>query len=64
MLFYVLYLFQRPFRKLSPQVQVWKTPGHMQQGLSVIVRNVLNFGTMSIVGNLIPNEEYISEKVL
>ncbi|CAD5217880.1 unnamed protein product [Bursaphelenchus xylophilus] len=55
-------LFERPYRKLTPNIEVWKTPGHTQHDLSVLVHNVPNYGTMAIVGDLIPAEVMLSEK--
>ncbi|VDO33989.1 unnamed protein product [Heligmosomoides polygyrus] len=52
----------RPYRKLSPHIEVWKTPGHTQHDLSVLVHDVASYGTMAIVGDLIPSEALISEK--
>ena len=54
---------QRPYRKLSPNVEVWKTPGHTQHDLTVLIHNVAGYGSMAIVGDLIPSEQMISEKV-
>lgn len=56
-------LKERPYRKLSGNVEVWKTPGHTQHDLSVLVHNVAGYGTMAIVGDLIPSEHLLSEKV-
>nr|pir hypothetical protein C23H3.8 - Caenorhabditis elegans [Caenorhabditis elegans] len=55
-------LKERPYRKLSGNVEVWKTPGHTQHDLSVLVHNVAGYGTMAIVGDLIPSEHLLSEK--
>ncbi|XGW10276.1 hypothetical protein V3C99_012062 [Haemonchus contortus] len=55
-------LNERPYRKLSPHIEVWKTPGHTQQDLSVLVHDVASYGTMAIVGDLIPSEALLSEK--
>lgn len=55
-------LRERPYRKLSPHIEVWKTPGHTQHDLSVLVHDVASYGTMAIVGDLIPSEALISEK--
>ncbi|CAD5213102.1 unnamed protein product [Bursaphelenchus okinawaensis] len=55
-------LFERPYRKLTPNIEVWKTPGHTQHDLSVLVHNVPNYGTMAIVGDLIPAEVMLSQK--
>ncbi|VDK87898.1 unnamed protein product, partial [Onchocerca ochengi] len=52
----------RPYRKLTENVEVWKTPGPTQQSLSVLVYNVEGYGTIAIVGDLIPTEDYISNK--
>ncbi|KAL3994816.1 hypothetical protein ACH3XW_23265 [Acanthocheilonema viteae] len=52
-------LKDRPYRKLTENVEVWKTPGFTQQSLSVLVYNVEGYGTMAIVGDLIPTEDYI-----
>ncbi|VDN32444.1 unnamed protein product [Gongylonema pulchrum] len=54
---------QRPYRKLTENVEVWKTPGRTQQCLSVLVHNVEHYGTMGIVGDLIPREDYIFNNV-
>lgn len=54
---------QRPYRKLSPHIEVWKTPGHTQHDLTVLIHDVASYGTMAIVGDLIPNETLISERV-
>ncbi|KAK0392983.1 hypothetical protein QR680_000006 [Steinernema hermaphroditum] len=56
-------LKDRPYRKLSTNIEVWKTPGHTQHDLSVLVHNVQGYGSMAVVGDLIPNERLISEKV-
>lgn len=42
---------------------MWKTPGRTQQSLSVLVHNVEQYGTMAIVGDLIPTEDYIFNRV-
>ncbi|EFO91845.1 hypothetical protein CRE_08528 [Caenorhabditis remanei] len=55
-------LKERPYRKLSGNVEVWKTPGHTQHDLSVLVHNVAGYGTMAVVGDLIPSEHLLSEK--
>uniref|UniRef100_A0A8R1I0G7 Metallo-beta-lactamase domain-containing protein n=1 Tax=Caenorhabditis japonica TaxID=281687 RepID=A0A8R1I0G7_CAEJA len=55
-------LRERPYRKLSANVEVWKTPGHTQHDLSVLVHNVAGYGTMAVVGDLIPSEHLLSEK--
>ncbi|KHJ92080.1 metallo-beta-lactamase domain protein [Oesophagostomum dentatum] len=55
-------LRERPYRKLSPHIEVWKTPGHTQHDLSVLIHDVASYGTMAIVGDLIPNEALISER--
>ncbi|VDK70216.1 unnamed protein product [Litomosoides sigmodontis] len=52
-------LKDRPYRKLTENVEVWKTPGPTQQSLSVLVYNVEGYGTMAIVGDLIPLEDYV-----
>lgn len=52
-------ILQRPYRKLSTNVELWKTPGHTQQDLSLLVHNVPGYGSMAIVGDLIPSEEMI-----
>uniref|UniRef100_A0A1I8EVQ9 Lactamase_B domain-containing protein n=1 Tax=Wuchereria bancrofti TaxID=6293 RepID=A0A1I8EVQ9_WUCBA len=39
--------------------EVWKTPGSTQQSLSVLVYNVEGYGTMAVVGDLIPTEDYV-----
>jgi len=56
-------LRDRPYRKLSANVEVWKTPGHTQHDLSVLVHNVAGYGSMAIVGDLIPTEALVVEKV-
>ncbi|CAB3405606.1 unnamed protein product [Caenorhabditis bovis] len=55
-------LKERPYRKLSTNVEVWKTPGHTQHDLSVLIHNVAGYGTMAVVGDLIPSEHLLSEK--
>ncbi|CAJ0945759.1 unnamed protein product, partial [Mesorhabditis belari] len=55
-------LKDRPYRKVSQNVEVWKTPGHTQHDLTVLVHNVAGYGTMAITGDLIPNEQLIAEK--
>ncbi|VDK49716.1 unnamed protein product [Anisakis simplex] len=55
-------LKDRPYRKLSTNVEVWKTPGQTQQDLSVLVYNVPGYGSMAIVGDLIPSEAFFNEK--
>ncbi|KHN81795.1 Uncharacterized protein C03F11.2 [Toxocara canis] len=55
-------LKDRPYRKLSTNVEVWRTPGHTQHDLSVLVHNVPGYGSMVIVGDLIPSEEFLAEK--
>ncbi|VIO94422.1 Uncharacterized protein BM_BM2328 [Brugia malayi] len=52
-------LKDRPYRKLTENVEVWKTPGSTQQSLSVLVYNVEGYGTMAVVGDLIPTEDYV-----
>lgn len=54
---------QRPYRKISQNVEVWKTPGHTQHDLTVLVHNVAGYGTMAIAGDLIPSEALIAQKV-
>lgn len=44
-------------------MEVWKTPGHTQHDLTVLVHNVAGYGTMAITGDLIPNEALIAQKV-
>ncbi|VDM72585.1 unnamed protein product [Strongylus vulgaris] len=56
-------LRERPYRKLSPHVELWKTPGHTQHDLTVLIHDVASYGTMAIVGDLIPTEALISERV-
>uniref|UniRef100_A0A0K0EN85 Lactamase_B domain-containing protein n=1 Tax=Strongyloides stercoralis TaxID=6248 RepID=A0A0K0EN85_STRER len=56
-------LKDRPYRKLTSNIEVWKTPGHTQHDLSVLVHGVNGYGTMAIVGDLIPSERFISEKI-
>uniref|UniRef100_A0A0M3HUG9 Lactamase_B domain-containing protein n=1 Tax=Ascaris lumbricoides TaxID=6252 RepID=A0A0M3HUG9_ASCLU len=56
-------LKDRPYRKLSTNVEVWKTPGHTQHDLSVLVHNVPGYGSMAIVGDLIPSEAFLAEKI-
>jgi glyoxylase-like metal-dependent hydrolase (beta-lactamase superfamily II) len=46
----VSWCVQRPFRQLTPNVEVWKTPGHTQHDLSVVVRNVPSYGSICAVG--------------
>jgi glyoxylase-like metal-dependent hydrolase (beta-lactamase superfamily II) len=36
--------------QLTPNVQLWQTPGHTPQDISVIVNNVPSMGTVAIVG--------------
>ncbi|KAJ1354314.1 hypothetical protein KIN20_011208 [Parelaphostrongylus tenuis] len=55
-------LTERPYRKLSPHIEVWKTPGHTQHDLSILVHDVPNYGTMAVVGDLIPSETFFNEK--
>ncbi|CAJ0576440.1 unnamed protein product, partial [Mesorhabditis spiculigera] len=55
-------LKDRPYRKVSQNVEVWKTPGHTQHDLTVLVHNVAGYGTMAVTGDLIPNEQLIAEK--
>ncbi|KAK6733378.1 hypothetical protein RB195_017239 [Necator americanus] len=55
-------LRERPYRKLSPHIELWKTPGHTQHDLTVLIHDVASYGTMAIVGDLIPNEALISER--
>uniref|UniRef100_A0A914WTL6 Metallo-beta-lactamase domain-containing protein n=1 Tax=Plectus sambesii TaxID=2011161 RepID=A0A914WTL6_9BILA len=38
--------------QLTPNVQLWQTPGHTPQDVSVIVRNVPSRGTVAVVGDL------------
>ncbi|MFH4983324.1 hypothetical protein AB6A40_010033 [Gnathostoma spinigerum] len=54
-------LKNNPFKKLSTNVEVWKTPGQTQADLSVIVRHVDGYGTMAITGDLIPSEQYLAD---
>ncbi|CEF70979.1 Beta-lactamase-like domain-containing protein [Strongyloides ratti] len=56
-------LKDRPYRKITSNIEVWKTPGHTQHDLSVLVHGVNGYGTMAIVGDLIPSERFISEKI-
>ncbi|KAI6180852.1 Lactamase-B domain-containing protein [Aphelenchoides besseyi] len=56
-------LTERPYRKLTANIEVWKTAGHTQHDLSVLVHNVPSYGTMAIVGDLIPAESLLSERV-
>uniref|UniRef100_A0A158R5B2 Lactamase_B domain-containing protein n=1 Tax=Syphacia muris TaxID=451379 RepID=A0A158R5B2_9BILA len=56
-------LKDRPYRKLSTNIEVWKTPGHTQHDLSVLVHNVAGYGSMAVVGDLIPSEQLISDKI-
>ncbi|VDD94276.1 unnamed protein product [Enterobius vermicularis] len=56
-------LKDRPYRKLSTNIEVWKTPGHTQHDLSVLVHNVAGYGSMAVVGDLIPSESLVSEKI-
>ncbi|KAE9554938.1 hypothetical protein FO519_001835 [Halicephalobus sp. NKZ332] len=56
-------LKERPYRKLSSNIEVWKTPGHTQHDLSVLVHNVDGYGSMAIVGDLIPTEAFISDNI-
>ncbi|KAI6183352.1 Lactamase-B domain-containing protein [Aphelenchoides bicaudatus] len=56
-------LVERPYRKLTPNIEIWKTPGQSQRDLSVLVHNVPSYGTMAIVGDLIPQESLLSERV-
>lgn len=55
--------FQRPYRRISANVEVWKTPGRTQNGLSVLAHNVHGYGTTAIVGDLIPNEGFVINSV-
>jgi glyoxylase-like metal-dependent hydrolase (beta-lactamase superfamily II) len=55
-------LVERPYRKLTGNIEVWKTPGHTQHDLSILVHNVPSYGTMAIVGDLIPAESLLSER--
>ncbi|VDM98060.1 unnamed protein product, partial [Thelazia callipaeda] len=57
-------LVNRPYRKLTENIEIWKTPGRTQQSLSVLVHNVEEYGTIGVVGDLIPTENYIISKVL
>ncbi|EFO24380.1 hypothetical protein LOAG_04103 [Loa loa] len=52
-------LKDRPYRKLTENVEIWKTPGPTQQSVSVLVYNVEGYGTMAVVGDLIPTEDYV-----
>uniref|UniRef100_A0A0K0G519 Lactamase_B domain-containing protein n=1 Tax=Strongyloides venezuelensis TaxID=75913 RepID=A0A0K0G519_STRVS len=56
-------LKDRPYRKITSNIEVWKTPGHTQHDLSVLVHGVNGYGTMAIVGDLIPSERFINEKI-
>uniref|UniRef100_A0A1I8ATG8 Lactamase_B domain-containing protein n=1 Tax=Steinernema glaseri TaxID=37863 RepID=A0A1I8ATG8_9BILA len=56
-------LKERPYRKLSANIEVWKTPGHTQHDLSVLVHNVNGYGSLAVVGDLIPDERIITDKV-
>uniref|UniRef100_A0A914WIV3 Metallo-beta-lactamase domain-containing protein n=1 Tax=Plectus sambesii TaxID=2011161 RepID=A0A914WIV3_9BILA len=47
---------QLPMRPLCNNTDIYLTPGYSPTDLSLIVRNVQNFGTIAIVGNLIMNE--------
>uniref|UniRef100_A0AC35GCC8 Metallo-beta-lactamase domain-containing protein n=1 Tax=Panagrolaimus sp. PS1159 TaxID=55785 RepID=A0AC35GCC8_9BILA len=56
-------LKERPYRKISNNIEVWKTPGHTQHDLSVLVHNVQGYGSMAVVGDLIPTEQFISDNI-
>lgn len=43
-------MFQQQSRKLTNHVEIWKTPGHTPEDLSVIIRDVPSFGTVAVVG--------------
>ena len=51
---------QLPSRELCPNTDVYITPGWGQDDLSLVVRNVKNFGTIAIVGNLVLNEKDVT----
>ncbi|CAD5229339.1 unnamed protein product [Bursaphelenchus okinawaensis] len=49
-------LFSQNEMQLTRNVQVWNTPGHTNQDVSVIVRNVPQLGTIGVVGDLFYSE--------
>jgi glyoxylase-like metal-dependent hydrolase (beta-lactamase superfamily II) len=42
--------------RLTENVEIWNTPGHTNQDVSVIVRNVDGYGTVAVVGDLFYSE--------
>ncbi|KAI6173897.1 Lactamase-B domain-containing protein [Aphelenchoides besseyi] len=49
-------LFNRNEIRLTENIDIWNTPGHTTQDISVIVRNVVGYGTVGIVGDLFYSE--------
>ncbi|KAI6191323.1 Lactamase-B domain-containing protein [Aphelenchoides bicaudatus] len=49
-------LFQKNEIQLTKNVELWNTPGHTNQDVSVIVRNVAGYGTVAVVGDLFYSE--------
>ncbi|CAJ0575789.1 unnamed protein product, partial [Mesorhabditis spiculigera] len=43
--------------RITPNVEIWNTPGHTNQDISVIVRNVPCCGTVAVVGDLFYTEQ-------
>ncbi|CAJ0943876.1 unnamed protein product, partial [Mesorhabditis belari] len=43
--------------KITPNVELWNTPGHTNQDISVIIRNVPCCGTVAVVGDLFYHEQ-------
>lgn len=51
---WVSHWIQNSSMQLSRNVELWSTPGHTSQDLSVIVRNVPCCGTVAVVGSCLP----------
>ena len=44
--------------QLTPNVELWNTPGHTSQDISVLIRNVPCCGTVAVVGeHLLPLQQ-------
>lgn len=46
--------WQAPYMKISENVEVWKTPGHTREDLTIIVRRVPSHGVVAIAGPIRP----------
>jgi glyoxylase-like metal-dependent hydrolase (beta-lactamase superfamily II) len=46
----IYYILQNNSMPLTPNTELWSTPGHTSQDLSVVVRHIPNMGTIAVVG--------------